>query len=122
MPFIELAVTILLYFAIIVHFLNKKGFEEKMKFASIVAVALVIIYGFNLDFIIMQTILIGFLAMTGVKMLLSKWTVIILLLVFLFLPTREFFPLFLLATVFYAAVVLGFIFSAGELMAKGNDK
>ena len=112
----------LIYFSIVIHFLDKNS-TEKFKFLLIVIGVFAILflasgsfsflfYNPEWPFFVTPMFLMSFLALAGIKLMIDRRIVLLLLVIFLFSLTSTVFISFLVGITTYIIVAVGFISSA----------
>jgi len=104
-------VNLLIFGAIIVHFLTRKNIEERIQLVIVVIGFFVLGAIFSNDWYVAQAFIAAWVIFMGVETIASKTVLLALLALMLFIQTSS--PLFyLIAMVFYAIILGGFILSA----------
>jgi hypothetical protein len=116
-----------MYFAIIVHFCFKKNNKERLEYIIIVGIFFAVLfiswgtidpfnYGQEWPFIFTAMIFMAIVALTGIKMLIPNWLVVVLLAAFLISMMSQMFFAYLIAIPSFLMLATGFIYSAFKLL------
>ena len=112
---VNFIVKIFLYISVIILFFKQKGVTRKAKFITVIALAhVVLLHPALQDDVIINSLILAILLAFNIPLWISKETAIVLLLITVFLPTKQYFWLFLLAQVFYFVTIGGLILAALE--------
>lgn len=112
-------VNILIYLAVIAHFLTAENNEKRVYFLVIVAgfFSISAIVGEHAGFFASQAVIVAWLILTEAEMIVSRQTMLLILAVVTILPATN--PAFFIATfLFYAIVLGGFLLL---VVKKGNQ-
>jgi|SRR3989344_3428220 len=104
-------INLLIYLAIALHFIFAGNNDNRFKFLIVLSGFFALSLFFGDNFLILQPFVIGWLILTGTKMLFPKEIMIGLLALLVILSATS--PIFFtLMFLFYIVVLLGFIFTA----------
>lgn len=116
-PLYEQIVTILIYFAVIIHFVAADNNSGRLHFLVVLVGFLALSEMFKENFFLLQAILVGWLILVGTKMIVSKEILLIMLVILIVVSVAS--PWFFFITfLFYVIILGGFVFSAFTKLKK----